>query len=74
MKKRKPEENRHLRKQVGKKNYRGGRGDRNFNPAPKRRKMDENNEYVEERKVEQLVVTEYLGEKRKPEELCYAML
>ena len=40
---------RHLRKLAGKRNNRGGRGDKNYNPAPKRRKLDENNEYIEER-------------------------
>ena len=57
---------RHLRKIAGKRNNRGGRGDKNHDPAPKRWKLNEDNVYSEERKVEQLVVTEALGEKKNP--------
>ena len=59
---------RNLRKVAGKRNNRGGIGDKNHNPAPKRRKLDEHNVYSEEKKVEQVVVTEALGEKRKSQD------
>ena len=59
---------RQLRKTAGKRNNRGGRGNKNHDPAPKRRKLNEDNVYSEERKVEKIVVTAALGEKRKPQD------
>ena len=54
-----------LRRLAGKRSG-GGRGGPNANPAPKRRKMNEENEYLEERKASLEPINPNVGEKRKP--------
>ena len=54
-----------LRRLAGKRSG-GGRGGPNANPAPKRRKMNEENEYSEERKASLEQINPNVGEKRKP--------
>ena len=46
----------------------GGRGRANANPAPKRRKINDENIYSEEREISMEQLTPNMGGKRKPED------
>jgi hypothetical protein len=54
-----------LRRLAGKRRSGGARGGYNANPAPKRRKVDENNKYTEENAIMIENINPNLGEKRK---------
>ena len=54
-----------MRRLAGKRRNEGGRGGPNANPAPKRRKVDEANNYAEEIKARLEKITPNMGEKRK---------